>query len=173
MLIFLVHDRLSPISSFLKLSFKVCWHDSEFRKQAQTTILLPPCFTDGIRFFCWNAVFSFFYRWCSKVKPTQFCNRLIHLQSTAQTAVCFLYIMCGERAPTLHSDDTLMNINMGSDNHTLIDLWPARKKRAHSHLIAIPLNKKHLISSSSNLRLILHTLSPPPTDKYYWVIFWK
>lgn len=32
--------------------------------------------------------------------------------------------MCGECAPTLHSDDTLMNINinMGYDNHTLIDL---------------------------------------------------
>lgn len=32
--------------------------------------------------------------------------------------------MCGECAPTLHSDDMLMNINinMGYDNHTLIDL---------------------------------------------------
>lgn len=37
---------------------------------------------------------------------------------------CFLHRMCGECAPTLHSDDTLMNINinMGYDNHTLIDL---------------------------------------------------
>lgn len=28
-------------------------------KHAQTTILPPPRFTDGIRFLCWNAVFSF------------------------------------------------------------------------------------------------------------------
>ncbi len=53
--------------------FFICWYNSEFIipsmmasrpgsdavKQAQTMILPPPCFTDELRFLCWNAVFFY------------------------------------------------------------------------------------------------------------------
>lgn len=156
------------------LLFQVSWnYPSKFADMIEKTspnhVLLPPCFTDGIRFVCWNAVFSFFYRWCFKVKPKKFCNRLIHLQSTAQTAFCFLHIMCGECAPTLHSDDTLMNINinMGYDNHTLIDLWPAREKAGLTHTWL----QSHWIKTSDNKFIFKSTANPshtftfPLTDK--------
>ncbi len=65
--------KLSSGTDVLIFSFRICWYISEFfvpsmmasrpgpdaAKQAQTMLLPPPCFTDGIGFLCWNAVFFF------------------------------------------------------------------------------------------------------------------
>ncbi len=91
--------RLGSRTDVLTFSFRTCYN-SEFivpsmmagcpgqdeAKQAQTMILPPPCFTDGIRFLCWNTVCAFSkQRFSFKQKFFLF----ICQQNLSPTALCF------------------------------------------------------------------------------------
>ncbi len=66
--------RLSSRTDVLIFSFRIRWYNSKFivpsmmasrpgpdaAKQAQAMILPLQCFTDGLGFLCWNAVFFIF-----------------------------------------------------------------------------------------------------------------
>jgi len=105
--------RLSSRSDVLTFSFRICWNNSEFivpsimvshsgpdaAKQAQTMILPPPCFTDGIRFLCWNAVFSF-----SKHNSAHL-NQKDGQHCSFWRAVAFSLLLC-------HGHHGLININI-------------------------------------------------------------
>ena len=72
MVVVLLHDPHSVEIQFTDRYHDVSlWYNSEFigpstashsgpeaTKQAQILIMPPPCFTDGMRFLCWNAVFA-------------------------------------------------------------------------------------------------------------------